>query len=298
MTASASTEQLEKRGPITQLRAPWGLARISHRYSGSSDYYYDSTAGASVLVYVIDTGIRTTHVEFGGRAVWGANFITDSPNTDEHGHGTHVAGTVAGKTYGVAKRATVVAVKVLDKTGSGTMSGVILGMSWAVKDAQARGVAKKAVVNMSLGGYYTESLNEAVKAAADAGLTVVVAAGNSNNDSAFYSPGSAPSAITVGAVEGTNHRAWFSNFGSLVDIFAPGVSTLSAYHLSNTASWYFAGTSMASPHVAGLAAYFIAKEGLSGSVDVTDRILSAAVSDVVGDPQGSWNRVAYNDGGA
>ncbi|KAL6406033.1 hypothetical protein AUP68_10594 [Ilyonectria robusta] len=248
--------------------------------------------------YIIDTGIRTTHVEFEGRAVWGANFIAGSRNTDEHGHGTHVAGTVAGKTYGVAKRATVVAVKVLDQNGSGTMSGVILGLSWAVNNAKARGIAKKAVVNMSLGGSFAASLNAAVKAATDAGLTVVVSAGNSNANSALYSPASAPSAITVGAVEGTNYRAWFSNFGSLVDIFAPGVSTLSAYHLSNTGSRYLAGTSMASPHVAGLAAYFIAKEILSGSIAVTNRILGAAVSGVVGDPQGSWDRVAYNACGA
>lgn len=249
-------------------------------------------------MYIIDTGIRTTHVEFEGRAVWGANFISGSPNTDEYGHGTHVAGTVAGKTFGVAKRATVVAVKVLDKTGSGTMSGAILGINWAVNNAKSLGIAKKAVINMSLGGAYTASVNAAVKAATDAGLTVVVSAGNSNSDSSFYSPASAPSAITVGAVEGTNYRAWFSNYGSLVDIFAPGVSTLSSYYLSDTSSRYFAGTSMASPHVAGLAAYFIAKEGLSGSVAVTNRILGAAVTGVVADPEGSANRVAYNGLGA
>jgi subtilisin family serine protease len=295
---AASTEQLQKRAYTTQVNAAWGLARISHSGGGTGSfgtgYYYDTTAGTGVRVYVVDTGIRTTHTEFGGRAIWGANFITGSPNTDEFGHGTHVAGTIAGKTFGVAKSATVVAVKVLDKTGSGTMSGIILGLNWAVNNAKARNAPKKSVVNMSLGGAYTASVNAAVKAATDAGLTVVVAAGNSNDDSSYYSPASAPSAITVGAVEGTNTRTWFSNYGTLVDIFAPGDAVISSYHTSDSATRYLAGTSMASPHVAGLAAYFIAKEGLSGSVAVTNRILTAAVSGVVGDAAGGANRVAYN----
>ncbi|KAK7421441.1 hypothetical protein QQX98_002139 [Neonectria punicea] len=295
---AASPEQLNKRAYTTQVNAAWGLARISHNSAApgsfGTGYYYDTTAGTGVRVYVVDTGIRTTHSEFGGRAVWGANFISGSPNTDEYGHGTHVAGTIAGKTFGVAKAATVVAVKVLDKTGSGTMSGVILGLNWAVDNAKSRGIAKKAVVNMSVGGAYTSSVNAAVKAATDAGLTVVVAAGNSNDDSSYYSPASAPSAITVGAVEGTNTRTWFSNYGALVDIFAPGDATISSYHSSDSATRYLAGTSMATPHVAGLAAYFIAKEGLSGSVAVTNRIIGAAITGLVGDAQGSANRVAYN----
>ncbi|CAP61944.1 uncharacterized protein PODANS_5_1630 [Podospora anserina S mat+] len=290
--------QLAKRAYVTQLHAAWGLARISRRSTWNSGYYYDNTAGQGIRVYVLDSGIRTTHVEFEGRAVWGANFIAGSPNTDEYGHGTHVAGTIASKTYGVAKKATVVAVKVLDKNGSGTMSGLISGLNWVVNNAKARGIAKKAVINISLGGGYTASVNAAVKGATDAGLTVVVSAGNSNANSANYSPASAPSAITVGAIDGTGYRAWFSNWGNLVDIFAPGVSVLSAYHTSNTATWYMDGTSMAAPHVAGLAAYFIAKENLSGSPAVTNRILGAAVTGSIGDPKGSWNRRAYNAGGA
>ncbi|KAM5350432.1 hypothetical protein ACJ41O_006937 [Fusarium nematophilum] len=296
-SVAAGTEQLQKRAYTTQVNAPWGLARISHNSGTSSfgtDYYYDTTAGTGVRVYVVDSGIRTTHTDFGGRAIWGANFISGSPNTDEFGHGTHVAGTIAGKRFGVAKSATVVAVKVLDETGSGATSGIILGLNWAVNNAKSRGAQKKSVVNLSLGSLYTASVNAAVKAATDAGLTVVVAAGNSNDDSSYYSPASAPSAITVGAVEGSNTRTWFSNYGSLVDIFAPGDATISAYHTSDSATRYLAGTSMASPHVAGLAAYFIAKEGLSGSVAVTNRILSAAVTGVVGDAEGSANRVAYN----
>ncbi|KAK4185640.1 peptidase S8/S53 domain-containing protein [Podospora australis] len=296
--AVSPEEQLQKRAYTTQSHAEWGLSRISRRARlGASSYYFDTTAGQNVRVYVVDTGVRTTHTEFEGRATWGANFIAGSPNTDEYGHGTHVAGTVAGKTYGVAKKAKIIAVKVLDKNGSGTMSGLILGLNWAVTNAKAAGVAKKAVVNMSLGGGYTASVNAAVKAATDAGLTVVVSAGNSNANSAGYSPASAPSAITVGCSGPTDYRSEFSNFGNLVDIFAPGEGTLSAYHTSNTASYYMAGTSMAAPHVAGLAAYFIAKENLSGSVAVTNRILGVASTGYIRDPQGSWNRLAYNANG-
>ncbi|KNB07705.1 hypothetical protein FOXG_08795 [Fusarium oxysporum f. sp. lycopersici 4287] len=221
-----------------------------------------------------------------------------SPNTDEYGHGTHVAGTIGGKTYGVAKSCQMFAVKVLDKTGSGTMAGVIQGLQWTVKNAKARGVTKKAVINMSLGGYYTAAVNDAVKAATDAGLTVVVAAGNSDDDASYYSPASAPSAITVGAVESSNYRTAWSNYGSLVDIFAPGSGVLSAWHLSDSGSRYLSGTSMAAPHVAGLAAYFISKEGIRGSAAVTQRILTAAIPNVVSDPNGSNNRLAYNAGGA
>ncbi|KPM36185.1 hypothetical protein AK830_g10384 [Neonectria ditissima] len=295
---AASPEQFSKRGSTTQVNAPWGLARISHKGpelgSFGTGYNYDTTAGGGVRVYVVDTGIRTTHSEFsGGRAVWGANYISGSPNTDEFGHGTHVAGTIAGKTFGVAKSATVVAVKVLDKTGSGTMSGIIQGLNWAVDNAKSRGAAGKSVVNMSVGGAYTASVNAAVKAATDAGLTVVVAAGNSADDAGNYSPSSAPTAITVGAVEGTNTRTWFSNYGSLVDIWAFGDATISAYNTGDSATRYLAGTSMASPHVAGLAAYFIAKEGLSGAA-VANRIFSAAITGLVSDAGGGADRVAYN----
>jgi len=290
---------VQKRTYTTQAIAQWGLGRISHKgaNTGWPDYYYDTTAGVGVRVYVLDTGIRISHAEFGGRAVWGKNFIVGSPNTDEKGHGTHVAGTIAGKTYGVAKRATVVAVKVLDKNGSGTFAGVIEGINWIVKDAKARGIARKAVINASLGGGYTAAVNAAVKAATDAGITCVVSAGNSGDDSKWYSPASTPSAITVAAIDGTDARAWFSNYGTLVDIFAPGVDIQSAWHLSNTAVRWLSGTSMASPHVAGLAAYFISKEGLLGSTAVTNRIIAASVKNEVIDPVGSYNRIAYNAGG-
>jgi subtilisin family serine protease len=283
----------------SQYRAPWGLARISHRARGHWDYYYDSSAGEGVRVYVLDTGIRTTHAEFtdGGRAEWGANFIAASPDADEDGHGTHVAGILAGQTYGMAKKATVVAVKVLGGGGTGTMSGLLQGLDWAVADARERGVARRAVINMSLSGAYTQSVNDGVRAATDAGLTVVAAAGNDNSSAADWSPASAPSAITVGAIDMDDRRAEFSNWGPVVDIFAPGVGIASAYNSSDSATATMTGTSMAAPHVAGLAAYFIAIEGLSGSAAVTERILDVATKGV-GDPKGAAERIGYNAGGA
>lgn len=278
-----------------QYNAPWNLARISHRSRNQRDYYYSDTAGKDIRVYVLDTGIRLSHADFQGRAVWGTNFVTSSPDSDEDGHGTHVAGVIAGATYGVAKKATVIAVKVLDSSGKGTMSGLLRGLNWAVEDAKQRGMAKRAVINMSLGGVYTQSVNDAVKAATDAGITVVAAAGNDNADISSFSPASAPSAITVGAIDQQDQRADFSNWGPGVDVFAPGVLVLSAYNGSDGDSAWMSGTSMATPHVAGLAAYFIAREGREGSA-VTKRILSAAIQGVA-DAKGSADRIAYNAAG-
>lgn len=295
---SAVAAPLGKRKFATQSNAPWGLARISEFYNPGgvgTRYTYDTTAGAGITVYVLDSGIRTTHKEFGGRAVWGANFINGSPDTDEVGHGTHVAGIIGGKTYGVAKGCKIIAVKVLDKNGLGTMSGILQGLQWAVNDAKKRGITKKAVINASIGGSYTEIGNDAVKAATKLGITCVTSAGNEADDAANYSPSSAPSAITVGSIDSAGYRSIWSNYGALVDIFAPGSDILSAGHLGDTDSLYMSGTSMAAPHVAGLAAYFMAKEGLRGSTAVTNRIIAAAYP-VVGLAMGSPERVAYNGG--
>ncbi|KAJ0139591.1 Lactose permease, partial [Fusarium oxysporum f. sp. albedinis] len=284
----------------TQASAPWGLARTSHVYSQKgvdTRYSYDATAGTGTTVYVIDSGIRTTHKEFGGRALWGANFVSGSPNTDEYGHGTHVAGIVGGKTYGVAKGCRMYAVKVIDKDGGGTMSNILQGLQWAVNHAKSRGITKTSIINASLGGPYTKIGNDAVKAATDLGITIVVAAGNYGDDAAYYSPASASSAITVAAIDSANYRTSWSNYGRVVDIFAPGSDILSAGHLSDSSSIYKSGTSMAAPHVAGLAAYFMAKEGLRGSVAVTKRIVAAADTNVVGYAVDSPHRVAYNGGG-
>ncbi|KAJ4128989.1 hypothetical protein NW768_007515 [Fusarium equiseti] len=293
---SAVAAPLEKRKFTTQSNAPWGLARISDtRKPVGTRYTYDTTAGAGITVYVLDSGIRLTHKEFNGRAIWGANFIHGSANTDEYGHGTHVAGTIGGKTYGVAKGCKLVSVKVIDKDGGGTMSGILQGLQWAVNYAKKRGITKTAVINASLGGPYTEIGNDAVKAATKLGITCVAAAGNFGDDAAFYSPASAPSAITVGAVDSSGYRTIWSNYGAVVDISAPGSDILSAGHLSDTDSSYRSGTSMAAPHVAGLAAYFMAKEGLRGSTAITNRIISAADRGVLLG-MGSPDRIAYNGG--
>ncbi|KAF5979445.1 endopeptidase K [Fusarium coicis] len=298
--AAPSSGPITNRGLTTQASAPWGLARISQVFNGKgieARYSYDTPAGAGATVYILDSGIRTTHKEFGGRAVWGANFVSGSPDRDEFGHGTHVAGIVGGKTYGVAKGCSMYAVKVIDKSGMSTMSNVLQGLQWAVNHAKSKGITKKSIINASLGGPYAKIGNDAVKAATDLGITIVVAAGNEAEDAAYYSPASAPSAITVGAIDSSNYRTLWSNYGKVVDIFAPGSDIFSAGHLSDSGSMYRSGTSMAAPHVAGLAAYFMAKEGLRGSATITKRIIGAADTTFVGEAFDGPQRVAYNGGG-
>lgn len=298
--AAPSSGPIMKRGLTSQSSAPWGLARISQLYSEKgvdARYNYDSTGGSGSTVYILDSGIRTTHKEFGGRALWGTNFVSGSPDTDEFGHGTHVAGTVGGNTYGVAKGCRMYAVKVIDKDGLSSMSTILQGLQWAVNHAKSRGITKKSIINASLGGPYTKIGNDAVKAATDLGITIVVAAGNDGSDAANYSPASAPSAITVGAIDSASYRTIWSNYGKVVDIFAPGSDILSAGHLSDSSSLYKSGTSMAAPHVAGLAAYFMAKEGLRGSTAVTKHIIGAADTSGVYYAFDSPQRVAYNGGG-
>lgn len=240
-------------------------------------------------------GILTTHNEFGGRATFGYNAVAGSSNTDGNGHGTHVSGTIGGTTYGVAKKVSLVAVKVLGDDGSGTNSGVIAGIQWAATNSGG----KKAVANMSLGGDYSAALNDAVAAAVSAGLTFAVAAGNSGLNAANYSPASTPSAITVGATDSTDTRASYSNYGTLLDIFAPGSYIVSSYIGSNSATATLSGTSMASPHVAGVAAYLL---GIDSSLNtpalLTAKLLSLASTGLVVNPgTGSPNKLLYNGSG-
>ncbi|KAL2018731.1 hypothetical protein VTK56DRAFT_437 [Thermocarpiscus australiensis] len=259
-----------------QAQAPNGLARLSHAKAGSMGYIFDSSAGQGITAYVVDTGIRVTHSEFEGRATFGANFV-NTVDTDENGHGSHVAGTIGGKTFGVAKKVNLVAVKVLDAQGSGSNSGVLAGMQFVADNATASGLAGKAVMNMSLGGSRSQALNAAINKIEAAGVVPVVAAGNENQDTANTSPGSAEAAVTVGAIDQrTDERASFSNFGALVDVFAPGVQVLSVGIQSDDDTQVLSGTSMASPHVAGLAAYLMALEGISGVQAVSDRIKALA----------------------
>jgi oryzin len=300
-TPNDSPEAVAKRGLTTQTGAEWGLARISHKNANTgSTYIYDTTAGQNTRIYVVDTGILTTHTQFGGRASWGANFVTGSANTDENGHGTHCAGTAAGSTYGVAKKAALTAVKVLDANGAGAISGVISGIQWAVNDAVAKGKTKQSVISLSLGAGYSAALNAAVAGAVSKGVVTVVAAGNGGVDASTYSPASEASAITVGATDSNDNRPSFSNFGSYIDVFAPGVSIKSAWIGSpaNSNTAVLSGTSMATPHVAGLAAYIIAKDGINGPGNVVNRIVTLSTKNkVVNAGTNSQNRIAYNGSG-
>lgn len=262
---------MEVDSPEVEKNAPWGLARISHRDSLSfgtfNKYLFSEDGGEGVDVYVIDTGTNTAHVDFEGRAHWGKTIPANDEDEDGNGHGTHCSGTIAGKKYGVAKKANVYAVKVLKSNGSGTMSDVIKGVEWAAlshsekvelaKKGKGKKGFKGSTANMSLGGGKTAALNLAVNAAVDLGLHFAVAAGNDNSDSCNYSPASAEKAVTVGASTLADERAYFSNYGKCNDIFAPGLNILSTWRGSKYATNTISGTSMASPHIAGLLAYFL-----------------------------------------
>ncbi|KAI3392512.1 hypothetical protein diail_5553 [Diaporthe ilicicola] len=284
----------------TQANAPWGLGAISHREPGSTDYIYDTAGGVGTYAYIIDTGLLTTHVEFEGRAFLGYNAYPNTDFVDLVGHGTHVAGTIGSRAYGVAKQATLISVRVFD-TGSSTTSIVLDGYNWAVNNITAEGREATSVVSLSLGGGFSSAFNAAVAAAYSAGITTVVAAGNSGADAANYSPASAPEAVTVGAVAANNTKPSFSNYGSVLDIFAPGVDTLSAWIGSDTATNTISGTSMATPHVSGLVLYLKSVlGGLEAPADVAAKLTELATADVLtGDlGTGSPNLLAYNGNGA
>ncbi|KAF2718193.1 subtilisin-like protein [Polychaeton citri CBS 116435] len=284
---------------VTQSGAPYGLGRISHRAPGSTQYIYDSSAGSGTYSYIIDTGIYTSHNDFGGRATFGANFAGDGLNTDGNGHGTHVAGTTGSTTYGVAKKTNLIAVKVLDSQGSGATSNVIAGIQWAYKDAKAKSRIGKAVGNLSLGGSFSQSTNDAVTEAVKQGLFLAVAAGNSGVDAKSSSPASAPNVCTVGASDSTDRRASFSNYGPVVDIFAPGVNILSTWIDDPNDTNTISGTSMASPHVAGLGAYLLALEGARDPIALCDRIKTLSTKNIITNPGASTtSNLAYNGNGA
>lgn len=279
---------------VTQTGAPWGLARLSSTTPGTTTYEYDDTAGSGTCSYIIDTGIYTAHTDFGGRAVWGGNFV-DSANSDGNGHGTHVAGTVGGTKYGVAKKTTLIAVKVLSASGSGSTSGVVAGINYAATNSQTRSCPNGAVANLSLGGGLSTSINNAVKALVQAGVFVAVAAGNDNANAANYSPASEPTVCTVGSTTSADAKSSFSNYGSVVDVHAPGTSILSAWIGSTSASNTISGTSMASPHVAGLGAYLLRKNGPQTPAALCAFIASSANQGVLtGLPSGTVNKLAYN----
>lgn len=317
---------------------PWGLARISSRTPNTDTYVYDDSAGEGTYTYIIDSGIFVDHPEFEGRATWGKSFVEDDakPTTDENGHGTHVAGIAGSKTYGVAKKTNLIAVKVLDSTGSGPISQIIAGIQWVVDDAKSnnrefsylssfytilyklekakeifevhkkkgsvllthpffhtQGI-NKSVANMSLGtisiGNSTMSL--AAGAAVDEGLFIAAAAGNSQTPVEFFSPAQYPTLCTVAASARDDARAYFSNYGNGIDLFAPGVDVLSTYNNGSTA--VLSGTSMAAPHIAGLGAYLLALEGDRDPVALCQRMQDLATKDVVTDAMSPNNIVAFN----
>jgi subtilisin family serine protease len=278
-----------------QSSATWGIDRIDQRdLPLNSTYSYDAD-GSGVTAYIIDTGILTTHNEFGGRAGGGYTAINDGGGTtDCNGHGTHVAGTVGGSTYGVAQNVNLVAVRVLNCRGSGTTSGVIAGIDWVTANH-----AGLAVANMSLGGGFSSSLNTAVANAVASGVTFAVAAGNDNQDACNYSPASAASAITVGATTISDAKASYSNFGSCVDINAPGSSITSAWNTSNSATNTISGTSMATPHVTGAAAAYLSANAGASPADVVAALENSATTNhITSLPSGTPNLLLHTHFGA
>ena len=276
----------------TQTGATWGIDRIDRRALPLSTTYTCNYTGAGVEAYIIDTGILIMHSEFGTRATYGYDAVDGSlPAADCNGHGTHVAGTVGGSTYGVAKGVNLVAVRMLDCAGSGTTSGVIAGINWVTSNHAA---GTPAVANMSLGGGASTSLDTAVKNSIADGVTYAIAGGNNNKQACNYSPARVPEAITVGATTNTDARASYSNYGTCLDIFAPGSNITSAWYSSTAATNTISGTSMATPHVAGAAALYLQKYPTVAPATVRDALVNNATSGkVTSAGTGSPNKLLY-----
>jgi subtilisin family serine protease len=270
----------------TQSGATWGIDRIDQRALPLSGTYNYTTTASTVYAYVIDTGIQTSHAQFGGRAAVSYDALGGN-GQDCNGHGTHVAGTIGSATYGVAKSVRLRAVRVLNCQGSGTNSGVIAGIDWVRVNH-----ANPAVANMSLGGGYSSAENTAVTNLVNSGVFLAVAAGNENQNACNVSPASAPAVTTVAASDRTDTRASFSNYGSCVDIYAPGVNITSTWLSGGTNT--ISGTSMASPHVAGVAALYKATYGNASQSTINSWLVNNSTANVIkSNPSGTVNRLLY-----
>jgi subtilisin family serine protease len=282
----------------TQTGATWGLDRIDQRALPLSGTFTYTSTGAAVKAYVIDTGIRTSHTQFGSRAMNGADTVDGTlPAADCNGHGTHVAGTIGGSAYGVAKSVTLVAVRVLDCTGSGSVSGVIAGIDWVTADHQA---GQPAVANMSLGGGGSRALDTAVRNSIADGVSYAVAAGNGNivgiaQDACKYSPARVAEAMTVGASDSSDAKASWSNYGKCVDWFAPGADITSAWNSSDTATNTINGTSMATPHTTGVAALYLETNPAASPATVRDVLYANTTKLIVTSSKTANNHLLFSD---
>ncbi|KAH9886337.1 oryzin precursor [Xylariomycetidae sp. FL2044] len=280
--------------------APWGLASISHRDTGAKGYGYDDNAGEGTYAYLVDTGIRTTHQELvihqEGRAVRGFDVEGNPDFGDVVGHGTHCAGTIASKTFGVAKKATVVGVKIFDHKRRASSESFLDGFHWAMQDIAAHDRANKSVVSASIGGPRMEAINLALEEAYKKGVVSVVAAGNYRLDASLFSPASAPYAVTVGAMTPNRTLAKFTDFGPVVDIFAPGVHVKSLFNSNDTATRFADGTSMSTPHVSGLLLYLrsVYPDKTGTPAESVELLKQLATKDSLSDTKGSPNLVAFN----
>ncbi|MDS7957848.1 MULTISPECIES: S8 family peptidase [unclassified Acinetobacter] len=286
---SVENDTIMKVDATTQSNPDWGLDRIDQKNLPLDSAYSYLQTGSGTTAYIVDTGILSTHQQFSGRVLSGYTAISDGNGTSDcHGHGTHVAGTVGGSTYGVAKNVSLVPIRILGCDGSGASSNVIAGLDWILKNGK-----KPAVVNMSLGGEANASLDSAVENLFNNGYVMVVAAGNSNTDACSSSPARVSKAITVAATDNTDTRASYSNYGSCVDIFAPGNQINSSWIGSNTATKVLNGTSMATPHVAGVVAEMLQSTPTATPQTISNNLLNQASNNVVKNPSGSPNRLLY-----
>ena len=286
---SVENDTIMKIDATTQSNPDWGLDRIDQKNLPLDSAYSYLQTGSGTTAYIVDTGILSTHQQFSGRVLSGYTAISDGNGTSDcHGHGTHVAGTVGGSTYGVAKNVSLVPIRILGCDGSGASSNVIAGLDWILKNGK-----KPAVVNMSLGGEANASLDSAVENLFNNGYVMVVAAGNSNTDACSSSPARVSKAITVAATDSTDTRASYSNYGSCVDIFAPGSQINSSWIGSNTATKVLNGTSMATPHVVGVVAEMLQSTPTATPQTISNNLLNQASNNVVKNPSGSPNRLLY-----